>query len=459
MISLRQYQKEVLTEATESMRAGIRKMILMAPTGSGKTVLAAFMLDRASSQGFHSLFIVHRRELINQSTRTFSEFEINHGIIANGYMPDNRHNIQLVNIGSLAKRVDKIKKPKFIIWDECHHIAAKSWEKIYSRFPDAIHIGLTATPQRLDAKGLVKYFDKIIFGPSVQWLIENKFLSDYRIYSPSTINTDGIKTIGGDFSKHDLESAADRPSITGDAVSHYKKLAYGKRAVAFCTTIEHSKHVAAQFNAEGIPAMHVDGDTDPKARDEATEKLQSGELMVLTNVDLFGEGYNLPSLEVSILLRPTQSLGLYLQQIGRCLRISPGKIYAIILDHAGNLGRHGLPDEDREWSLEGKDRNTKKINQEVKIKICSKCFAAQRSFNKVCQFCGAAFESKEMVVDHKDGELQEIDVNKIRKNRKQEEAMARTYEDLVLLGKSRGYKFPEQWARIRMSFRKTRTKT
>ena len=443
---LRDYQIKLIEDIRASMREGCKSILLQSPTGSGKTILTAFMLKTAAEKGMHSWFVVHRRELIKQSTIEFSQIGVKNGIISNGFMEDGRYPIQIGSVQTLIRRHKKLKPPKFIIWDECHHCAAKSWSELHNYFPNSFHVGLTATPERLDGKGLGKWFKKMVNGPSVSWLIENGFLSPYKLYAPPGIVTQGLHTRMGDYAKEELVSVSDKPSITGDAIKHYKKLCEGKRAVVFCVSIEHSKHVVEQFNAEGITAAHVDGETETDIRDEAVKKFREGKIKVLSNVELFGEGFDLCSLEAAILLRPTQSLGLYLQQIGRSLRPFEGKNNAIILDHAGNCQRHGLPDEEREWSLDGEEGRTSKSQDKIKVKICPKCYGAQTQGSLICIVCGYKFEIKERKIAHVDGELIEIDPEKLRWSRRKEQAKTQTYDDLVRLGRARGYKRAEMWA-------------
>lgn len=447
MIELRGYQSDIINEARAEMKRGIKSLLITSPCGSGKTVLVAHMLKTAASRNMPSLFIVHRRELIKQSTQTFSMVGVRHGIIANNFIPEYGQLIQIASIQTLAHRLDKIRSPKLIIWDEAHHCAAGGWSKIHAQFPEAYHIGLTATPERLDGTGLGKWFKKIIHGPSVRWLIDNGYLADYKLYAPSSINTDGLHTSMGDFVKSELSALVDKPTITGDAIKHYKKLADGKRAVVFCVSIEHSKHVVEQFKAAGISAAHVDGETAMEERDEKINKFRSGEIRVLANVDLFGEGFDLPSLEVSILLRPTQSLGLFLQQTGRCLRPAPGKQHATVLDHAGNISRHGLPDEKRDWSLEGSRNNKKNSEKKTSVKICPKCFAAQASGKPACGYCGFQFPIEGRKISAKEGDLIEIDPAVYRRRRMAEQGKVTTFEDLVEIGKKRGYKNAYLWAK------------
>lgn len=445
-VNLRQYQTSIIDECRSLMISGNKSILIQSPTGSGKTLLTAYMLKTAASKGMDCWFLVHRRELIKQSIDTFSKLNFQFGVISAGWFEQLHHKVQIASVQSLSRRIKRLRKPSLIIFDEAHHCPSKTWDRIHKSYPDAYHIGLTATPQRLDGKGLGNWFQQMINGPTVEWLIENKFLSPYKIYAPPSINTSDLHTRMGDFVKSELQSAIDKPTITGDAIKHYQKLANGKRAVCFCVSIEHSKHVVSQFISAGIKAEHVDGETPKELRDQAIERFKRNETQVISNVDLFGEGFDLPALEVAILLRPTQSLGLYLQQVGRALRTYEGKSHAIILDHAGNCERHGLPDEEREWSLQDKEKRSSGDKQATTIKVCKKCFAAQEIGSVVCKYCGYEFEKQSREVDEVDGELQELDLELIRRKKKFEQSQAKDKESLIALGKSRGYKKPHAWA-------------
>lgn len=435
-----------------SMRSGVRSMLVQSPTGSGKTILTAYMLKTAESKGMAAFFIVHRRELIEQSIETFNTVNVPHGVIARGF-PQNRNKlIQIASIQTLVRRYEQFKKPSLIIWDECHHISAGSWDRLYRSFPDAYHIGLTATPQRLDGTGLNKWFEKMIKGPSVRWLIDNGFLCNYTLYAPSGVNLDGVHTRMGDYVQSEIEDIVDRPTVTGDAIKHYLKFCNGKRAVAFCVSVKHSKHVVEQFNKSGIIAAHVDAKTPPEERSTIIRRFRDGKIKVLSNVELFGEGFDLPALEAAILLRPTKSIGLYLQQVGRALRPSLDKDKAVILDHAGNCHIHGFPDDEREWSLKG--RKGKKSKPGVLIKTCKACFAAIPSKSEKCPHCGYEFIPVGREVEFVDGDLVEVDTKVTKDAKLVEQGKCRTFEDLVALGKRRNYRYPYKWAKIIMQTRK-----
>lgn len=446
--ALRDYQVEIIRKTRALMKEGKKSILIQSPTGSGKTLLTAHMVKTAADKGMGSWFICHRRELVRQSMKAFDGEGVSYGVIANGFLGDRRKAVQIASIQTLVKRYRYYRKPKLLIWDEAHHLGAKSWEELYKEFPESFHILLTATPLRLDGKGLGNYANAIVSGPSVQWLIENKFLAPYRIYVPSTIDLAGVRSRMGDYVTSELAQAADKPTITGDAIKHYKRYANGKRAVVFCCSVAHSEHVVKQFKEAGIPAEHCDGQTPPEERDEKVRRFAEGSIRVLSNVELFGEGFDLPAIEASILLRPTKSLGLYLQQVGRALRPSPGKDSAIILDHAGNCETHGLPDEEREWSLADGLRKKSGKSDEVSgsVKVCPACFAAQWSGRTTCQFCGHVFETKGREVTEAEGELVEIDPAVFRAQRAKEQWSAQSLEDLVRLGHSRGYRHPERWA-------------
>lgn len=437
---LRPYQSDLIGQARDLIRAGETSILLQAPTGAGKTALCAHMLGAAAANGRQSWFVVHRRELIRQSARTFRSVGIPHGIVASGFVGDGLQPVQICSVQTLANRHERMRRPKLIVWDECHHVAAASWAKIHEAYPDAIHIGLSATPERLDGTGLAQWFKNIVLGPSVSWLIEQRFLAQYRLFAPSRPDLGGVHTRMGDFVRSESAAVMDKPSITGDAVAHYRKLAAGKRAVVFCTSVEHSQHVVEQFRAAGFSAEHVDGETDPRERDASLRRFESGETMILSNVELFGEGVDIPGIEVAILLRPTQSLSLYLQQVGRALRPAVGKPEAIILDHAGNALRHGLPDDERAWSLEGgKKKKSARDPDDVPVKQCPSCFSVVRAQVQKCA-CGHVWIPQGRVVDEQAGELIEVDPAVMRRERVREQGKAQTLDDLMALAKMRGYK-------------------
>ncbi len=446
MFQLRDYQTKIIQETRQMLRDGVRSVLIQSATGSGKTCLTAHMLGTSSSKGIRSFFITHRVELIRQSMQTFDAVGIPYGIEAAGFPPDRQPLVQIASIQTLARRLNKVKTPKLIVWDECSHIACKSWSAVHKNYPNAIHIGLTATPQRLDGKGLGDWFSKMVHGPSVADLIKQGYLSPYKAYAPSTVDTSGLHIRMGDYAKDELAKAMDKPAITGDAVAHYKRLAYGKRALVFSASIEHSNHVVSQFIAAGIPAEHVDGETDRHIRAAAMERFKQGQTWVISNVDLFSEGVDVPAMEAVIMLRPTASLSLCLQQVGRVLRPVEGKT-AIILDHVGNLERHGLPDDDREWTLEGRGKNKQAVNS-TPVRTCPKCFAVVKAAVTKCQYCGHVFEIEGREVEEREGELVEVDPEQLRQDRLREQGRVKGFDELVALGKQRGYKRPYAWAKF-----------
>lgn len=445
-IVLRPYQNRMIDDIRDAYKSGIRCVAAQLPTGGGKTLLTAHMLNTAANKGKRSWFIVHRRELVKQTIQAFSDIGINKfGVISAGFMEAKGFPIQICSIQTLVNRIKHLPDPNFIAWDECHHVAAGSWTKVFQKYNRAFHIGLTATPQRLDGTGLNKYFSHMVSGPPMTQLIEEGYLVPYKLFAPSGINVEGVHSRMGDFVKSELNKIVDRPSITGDAIKHYIKHAAGKRAVVFCVSVEHSKHVVNQFNQAGIAAAHVDGETHTEERDLAIRRFRSGETRILSNVELFGEGFDLPALEVTIMLRPTQSIGLYLQQVGRALRPSPGKTHAIILDHAGNCERHGLPDEDREWSLDGRN---KKISDSAtgSVRICPKCFAAQSFGAGQCKYCLFEFSVSPREVEQVEGDLVEVDATEVRRKRLIAQGKCKTEKELAEEGRRRGLKHPDRWA-------------
>lgn len=328
----------------------------------------------------------------------------------------------------------------------CHHLAAGTWAKIYAQYPDAIHIGLSATPERLDGAGLSPFFQEMVHGPSVRELIDAGHLSPFRIFSMPSVSMEGVHHQGGDFKRKEVLDRLEKSTIIGDAVSHYLRHANGRRGIAFECSIERSERLAEQFRAAGVPAMHVDGNTDPGMRDRAMRDLESGHLKILTNVDLFGEGVDVPAIEVIHCCRPTDSLGLWLQQCGRGLRPSPGKDHCIIFDHAGNLQRHGPPDLEREWTLAGRKDERRGKGEGPGPRQCQTCYAMNPPAALVCLECRKPFPVQAREIEQVEGDLQEVEVSAMRRQAAHEQSLAEDYESLVRLGRIRGYRNPEGWA-------------
>jgi superfamily II DNA or RNA helicase len=438
-------------------RAGDHRVLAVAPTGSGKTVVFSYITQHATLRGQRTLILVHRTELLDQVSRSLTEFGTPHGIIAAGYAPAYDRPVQVASVFSLVRRLEQAQRPTLIIVDEAHHaVTSTTWGRILAEYSAAKVLGVTATPVRLSGEGLGECFDSMVMGPTVTDLVGEGALAPFRVFCPPTIDTTGMHTRMGDFVKTELAARSDTATVIGDAVQHYLKLAAGRAAVVFCVSIKHAAHVADQFNAAGISAHSVDGTMDRGLRREIVQAFTRGQLQVLTSCDLVSEGFDCPRIEVGISLRPTASTGLWLQQMGRCLRPFPGKTEALLFDHAGNVARHGLPDDDWEWSLEGRAMHRRESDGAVAVRICPKCFAANKSGQPLCAECGTPFPVKPRKLEEQDGELVELDRARRKKIQRQEVWQAKTYEELVALGVSRHYRFPEIWARRIIDWRQNK---
>ena len=449
MITLRDYQDKCINGVRAAMRAGKRSPLLVSPTGSGKTVMFAYIAQSASKRGSKVLILVHRQELLDQTAKTLRSFGVEHGVIAAGRTPDRRQLVQVASVQTLVRRLEFF-KPDLIIIDEAHHGTAGSWRKVIDANPQAKILGCTATPERLDGKGLGEVFDDLIMGPEVSWLIEQGHLSKPLYYAPpQAADLSHLRVARGDFDQRDVAKAMDNKAITGDAVDHYAKLCRGVPAVAFCASVAHAEHVATEFESAGFRAATIDGNMDKEERREVVRMLGDGRLNVLTSCEIINEGFDLPIVAAAILLRPTMSLGLHLQQIGRVLRPAPGKERAIILDHVGNLARHGLAEDEREWNLEGRKKKKKKKAEEeadVQVRQCLQCFCCHTPA-PTCPQCGFVYPVKERKIEVVEGELVQLDAEALKRQRRAEQAKAETLEDLVAYGRSRGYNNPLGWAK------------
>lgn len=451
----------MLDKARAHIRSGVKRILLQLATGGGKTVMAAAMLGGAAHRGKRSFFNVHRKELIEQTSRTFAGAGIPHGFVAAGMPYNPLAPVVLAGVQTLANRLDTIAPPDMYVTDECHHCTATTWAAISGAWPDAVHIGLTATPERLDGRGLKEFYDVMVDGPSTAELIGRGFLSPYRYYAPGNPDLTGVPSRAGDFNRGDLGDLLDRPKLVGDVVEHYLRLARGKQGVVFAVTRNHSQHIAEAFAAEGVRAAHVDGAMADKERAAIVAAFRAGDLDMMVNVDLFGEGFDVPGLVYAGLARPTESLALFLQQCGRALRTFPGKGQAIICDHFGNAFRHGLPDDPREWSLDGRKKNGRRAaaNDAIPIHQCPECYRVTASSVRECPGCGFVFAVVSRAPEQRDGELFELnrvaDLAKKRaaEERKAEERACSTVADFVRLGTERGYAKPTGWALHQVAMR------
>jgi superfamily II DNA or RNA helicase len=410
--------------------------------------LFCYVTASAVAKGQRVLLLVHREELLNQTSAALTRFEVAHGKIHPRYTPAYYERAQVASVQTIVNRLDKVPAPDLIVVDEAHHANAGSWQKILAAFPKARVLGVTATPCRADGRGLGEMFDAMVVGPSVADLIDMQFLVEPQVYAPSRPDLAGVGMVAGDYNGRQLANVMEGSTITGDAVAYYRKLADGLPAVVFCASVKHAELVAEEFSAAGYRAVSVDGNTDDETRASYLAGLGTGEIQVVASCNLISEGTDIPAIAAAILLRPTKSLSLYLQQVGRALRPFGDKSHAVILDHAGNCFEHGLPDEDREWSLEGYKKKKKAEEKKIGVKQCPKCYAMHKPILKECPACKHKYEVRSRELKTVDGELTRLEGNtdERRKNVRVAISEARTLDDLRRLQQEMGWS--RGWAEI-----------
>ena len=605
---LRDYQKNFIKDIHSQFCAGYKAVCGQSPTGSGKTVIFSYIANGAINQGSKVVILVHRQELILQTSLALAKFQIPNAIIAPASVIKSSAQIQYRELGrnyidlkspcvvasvqTLGRRLDEFTNYfDFIITDECfvgdtliktkngykkikniksgdfvytfnekecffeykpvekrlkkplnenlirinniictenhlfftknnwkkakdltisdfllneyfnfvkiksitnvkknnedsvydltvadnhnyfangflvhncHHAVAGQWRNVTDRNPNAFLLGLTATPERLDGKGLGiesgGVYEKLVLGPSVKSLIERGYLSQPRVFAPP-INFDdsALRTIAGDYDVKQMSEMLDQPQIIGDCVRHYSKICPNMPAIAFCSTIEHARHTAEQFCNAGFNFKCIDGTMSDFDRRDAIEGLGSGRYDGLTSCNIISEGTDIPVVGCAIFLRKTKSLSLYLQQAGRVLRPYQGKEFSIILDHVRNVETHGFPEDERDWSLEGRRKQNRNDEDEIFIRTCPQCYACFKSSLSSCPVCGFGAEyakKTQREIEFIDAELVEIQ----RANKEKERKQANAFNKLVKLGQERGYKNPYAWAKIVLNSRKRKRK-
>jgi DNA repair protein RadD len=422
----------------DSYARGHRAPLLVSPTGSGKTVMFSRIARGVAAKGKRVTIGVHRIEIVDQISETLRRFGVAHGIIAQGYVEDYRHQVQVASIPTLARRLARVPDPHLVVCDEAHHCTPDSlWGSVLRHYARARRLGVTATPQRLDGQGLGDSFDDLVIGRDVAWLVENRFLSRYAMFAPQQrLDMGGIRSRGGDYAKGELEGRVDKPSITGDAIATYRRVCDGVPFLVRGVSVEHSQHIAATFREAGIACVHLDGKTPRAERREMVRDYRAGVLRGMSNVDLFSEGFDVPGVVAAIDLRPTESLTLAMQFWGRALRMAAGKDRAYLIDHVGNCFNHGTPDMERDWTLDGTDRAKAKEKDEddVSIRVCRACGAVSLASASACRDCGTAFAVKARKIEEREGELEEVDQEALKATARAAQAQARTADELRALG-------------------------
>lgn len=415
--ALRPYQQQGTSEIRTAWAVGYRNVLRVLPTGGGKSVEISHDVLHDNLRGKADVTIAHRKELVTQMSMHVARAGVYHRIIGpqnviaeataehrrefgrSFISPTARSAVAGIDtlksrfeaLGSWGRTINK--------WriDEAHHVLrANKWGLVDKLFPFAQGLGVTASPRRPDGQGLGRWndglFDHMVLGPTMRDLINMGSLTDYEFVIPATdFDVSNLKiTDSGDFSPKQMREASAKSRIVGDVVVNYAKFALGKQAIVFATDVATSAKMAAQFNAYGIKAASVSAETPAEVRSRYIREFKAGIIRVLVNVDLFGEGFDLPAIEVVIMARPTASLVVYLQQIGRALRLMPGKRFGLIIDMVSNLKRHGFPDKHHAWSLERRDTRAKRAPDpdEVPITHCGSCYKPFEAVYRACPHCG-----------------------------------------------------------------------
>lgn len=449
--TLRPYQAKVIADVASEQAAGRRRILIVSPTGSGKTVIAGGLIEDAAMQGMSVLFLAHRRELIGQASAKLYAIGVDHGIVQAGFPTRPGAAVQVASISTLharAIRSNRMELPPadLVIVDEAHHATASSYRTLLDAYPGAVIIGLTATPSRSDGRGLGAVFECIVECPQVADLIAMGFLVPYRIYAPASPDLTGVRVERGDYVEKDLAQRMNTAGLVGDIPTNWHRLAERRPTVVFATGVGHSISIRDAFRQTGVLAEHIDGTTPIEERDRILRQLSTGAVDVICNAMVLTEGWDCPAASCVVLARPTRQLGLYRQMVGRVLRPAPGKTDAIILDHAGAVFAHGFPDDPIEWTLDPDDRATNKKHaarsdyRAPGLTKCPEC-SAVRMAGQPCPQCGWRPKPKGIPINVVDGDL--ASVARDRTTRAPIYSAADKllfYRQLVWIARERGYR-------------------
>ncbi len=427
ILTLRNYQTKLISLIKKSLKKGFKKIVAVAPTRSGKTVVFSYLAEKIENAGGRTLILTHREEIFEQTIKKLCEFGLHPGQIrSNRTITKNLTQVGMVmTVRNSIKKQERIKKqfhklknftiieePDVIIIDEVHHATSKTFNFVIQYFPDATIIGFTATPERLDGSGLIGAgFQSLVIGKSTKWMIDNYWLSKpIHLCPPSPLDKAKLKSRGGDYTPESMADIMKKHVVCDDVVKCYREFFNGAPVIVFCCTIDHAEKMTEAYKRDGWKAVVIHGKLTRKERDNAMNGFRDGKYQILISVDLIGEGVDVPVCAGVQLLRKTKSLGLYLQMSARGLTpiyadgynlenindrkkaLQDGKPESIILDHAGNYWTHGKIDKERNWSIDHKKRDNKKI-VEIKKVTCPACKFSWQIGTKKCPHCGYDFEA------------------------------------------------------------------
>lgn len=414
--SLRPYQSQAIAEARDALRVHHR-VLIVAPTGAGKTTIAAEIIRRAVERGGVVWFLAHRKELIDQASARLDQFGIRHGVIMAQHWRDRpQERVQVASVQTLVNRDVDI-RPSLIIIDEAHRATANSYQIVIENAGKPRVIGLTATPIRGDGKGLASMFDAMVQCPTIGELMRDGYLVPDRAFAGRRIDLAGVEVRGSDYDATQLSDAMNKPHLIGDVVSEWRRLAAGRPTMVFAAGVKHSRTLVEAFLAAGVAAAHLDGETPKQEREAILRRLADGRLMVVCNAMVLTEGVDVPVVSCVVLARPTKSKGLYLQMAGRGLRTAPGKQDCLILDHGNCTMEHGLVRRDQNWQLteDAQRRRGKQVSYAETFKVCPDCGAVHDLQDEACE-CGYRFAArpKQKPLKVYNGVLEEVTEQRVR---------------------------------------------
>lgn len=458
-VVLRDYQQRDIEGIRAAFRAGHQRVLLVEPTGAGKGTSCAYMVQKAAAKGNHVQFWVNRKTLVYDMSKRLDRLGVDHGVIMSDH-PRRKPwlNVHVASIDTLRRR-SHLPPANLIIIDEAHFAVSDGWKQCMDRYPGAKFILMTATPIRQDGRGLEEVADYMVLGPSVQDLIDRDYLVPGRVFAPSTPDLAGVGHSGAEFNTKQLADRCDKPTLIGDMVAHWRRLARDRKTACFAVDKHHAHGIAERFRCAGVNAVPVLDDTPDDERDRIWEDLDDGDLNMVVSVGVISYGWDHPIVSAVILGRPTESLALHLQQLGRGARIHPqsGKRDFLILDHAGNTHNHGFYEDPRRWTLQGEAAGSasEKDKDGPSVSTCLKCFCTFASGRPTCPACGAPVIRQHRKITEADGELQEMRKRQAIedwKNRQTADQRRQKFEEWRRLGVEKGYKPGWAFVKYRIAF-------